>query len=136
MRHGNARDLCLGIEAVLPNGSVYSELSPLRKNNTGYDLRNLLIGSEGTLGIITAATLIVKPLDAETVTALCAVESPAHALMVYNQLRSNMGEYVTALELMSKFGLELVTKQFPSLQVPLPLNHSWCLWWKYLGTRM
>jgi len=68
VRHGNARDLCLGIEAVLPNGSVYSELSPLRKNNTGYDLRNLLIGSEGTLGIITAATLVVKPVESEDAT--------------------------------------------------------------------
>lgn len=127
VRHGNARDLCLGIEAVLPNGSVYSELSPLRKNNTGYDLRNLLIGSEGTLGVITAATLIVKPQDAETVTALCAVKSPAQALMVYRQLRTDLGATVTALELMSKFGLELVTKHFPELQVPISLNQNWFL---------
>ena len=127
LRHGNARDLCLGIEAVLPNGTVYSELSPLRKNNTGYDLRNLLIGSEGTLGIITAATLIVKPIDPETVTALCAVESPAQALMVFKQLRIAMGDNISALELMSKFGLELVTKHFPSLQLPFSLNHSWFL---------
>jgi len=127
IRHGNARDLCLGIEAVLPNGSVYSELSPLRKNNTGYDLRNLLIGSEGTLGIITAATLIVKPMDPETATALCAVESPAHALMVFKQLRKDLGDNITALELMSKFGLELVTRHFTSLQLPFSLNHNWFL---------
>ncbi len=75
VRHGNARDLCLGIEAALPSGEILSELSPLRKNNTGYDLRHLLIGSEGTLGIITAATLDLKPMDAESVTVLCALKT-------------------------------------------------------------
>ena len=133
VRHGNARDLCLGIEAVLPNGSVYSDLSPVRKNNTGYDLRNLLIGSEGTLGIITAATLVVKPVDPHTVTALCAVESPAQALLVARQLRKDVGETVNALELMSRFGLELVTRHFPSLQVPVSLNPNWFLLMEVAG---
>jgi len=127
VRHGNARDLCLGIEAVLPCGSVYSELNPLRKNNTGYDLRNLLIGSEGTLGIITAATLIIKPVDAETVTALCAIESPAHALALYKELRKQLGESISTLELMSGFGLDLVTKHFTSLCKPFEINHEWTL---------
>lgn len=127
VRHGNARDLCLGIEAVLPCGSVYSELSPLRKNNTGYDLRNLLIGSEGTLGIITAATLIIKPVDPETVTAFCAIESPAHALALYKKLRKHLGESISALELMSGFGLELVTEHFTSLSKPFEINHEWNL---------
>ena len=127
VRHGNTRNLCLGIEAVLPNGEVYNALSPLRKDNTGYDLRNLLIGSEGTLGIITAAALILKPTDPETVTALCAIESPAHALSLYKQLRKDLGESISALELMSCFGLQLVTHHFPSLSIPFPNTHPWVL---------
>lgn len=127
VRFGNARDLCLGIEAVLPNGSVYSALSPLRKDNTGYDLRHLLIGSEGTLGIITAATLVLKPLDAETKTALCAVKSPADALDVFKLLNKELGNNVSALELMSQFGIELVTQQFSSLNNPFSTQHEWYL---------
>lgn len=127
VRHGNARDLCLGIEAVLPCGSVYSDLSPLRKNNTGYDLRNLLIGSEGTLGIITAATLVLKPIDPETVTVFCAVQSPAHALSLYKHIRLTMGESINAVELMSGFGIELVTKHFPSLSNPFSHRYDWYL---------
>lgn len=127
VRHGNARDLCLGIEAVLPDGSLYSDLSPLRKDNTGYDLRNLLIGSEGTLGVITAATLILKPQDAQTSTLLCAVPSPAGALSVYKALRGPLGDSISALELMSGFGLDLVTTHFPDLKSPFPERHDWYL---------
>lgn len=127
LRYGNARDLCLGIEAVLPDGSVYSDLSPLRKNNTGYDLRHLLIGSEGTLGIITAATLVLKPIDPETVTVLCAVNSPADALNMYKHIRKDLGESISALELMSGFGLELVTSHFPELSIPFTESHDWYL---------
>lgn len=127
VRHGNARDLCLGIEAVLPCGSVYSDLSPLRKNNTGYDLRHLLIGSEGTLGIITAATLILKPVDPETVTALCAVKSPAGALSLYRNLRRHLGDAISALELMSGLGLDLVNTHFPTLNSPFAQRHDWYL---------
>ncbi|MBT8408208.1 MAG: FAD-binding oxidoreductase [Alphaproteobacteria bacterium] len=127
VRYGNARDLCLGIEAVLPSGEVLSELSPLRKNNTGYDLRNLLIGSEGTLGIITAATLVLKPVDPETVTVLCAIRSPADALGLYRHLGGDLGESISALELMSGFGLGLVTAHFPALSVPFGAAHDWYL---------
>ncbi len=127
VRHGNARDLCLGLEAVLPDGSVYSDLSPLRKNNTGYDLRHLLIGSEGTLGIITAATLVLKPADPETATALCAIATPAAALDLYKHLRKQLGEGLSALELMSGFGLKLVFSQFPSLTSPFRASHKWVL---------
>ena len=127
VRHGNARDLCLGVEAILPCGSIYSDLSPLRKDNTGYDLRHLLIGSEGTLGIITAATLILKPMDPETVTVFCAVSSPSEALRLYRGVRQHLGESISALELMSGFGLELVTEHFPNLSKPFTEDHAWYL---------
>lgn len=127
VRYGNARDLCLGIEAVLPCGTIYSDLSPLRKNNTGYDLKHLLIGSEGTLGVITAATLALKPIDLETATAYCAVSSPASALAVYKHIRKYLGGGVSALELMSHFGLELVIEHFPTLAKPFTDNYEWYL---------
>lgn len=127
IRHGNARDLCLGIEAVLPDGSIHSELSPLWKNNTGYDLRHLLIGSEGTLGIITAATLILKPVDPETSTAFCGLPSPGAALAFYRALRKALGESISALELMSGFGVDLVVSHFPDLANPLEHSHDWYL---------
>lgn len=127
LRHGNARDLCLGIEAVLPSGAVLSELAPLRKNNTGYDLRHLMIGSEGTLGVITAATLVLKPTDAETVTALCALESPARALRLFEVLRKSLGECLSGLELLSDFGLCLVSTHFSALQNPLADPSEWYL---------
>ena len=127
LRHGNARDLCLGIEAVMPSGEVLQELSPLRKNNTGYDLRHLLIGSEGTLGIITAATLMLKPADAEVVTAFCALASPADASRTLRALRSALGERLDGMELMSGFGVDLVTEMFPALRKPFPVDHPWYL---------
>jgi FAD/FMN-containing dehydrogenase len=127
VRHGNARDLCLGIEAVLPDGEIYSALSPLRKNNTGYDLRHLLIGSEGTLGIITAATIIIKPIDPETVTAFCAVGSPADALQLYKHVQKYLGESISALELMCGLGIDLVTGHFTTLNKPMADDHDWFL---------
>ena len=133
LRHGNARDLCLGIEAVLPSGEVLSELSPLRKNNTGYDLRHLLIGSEGTLGIITAATLVLKAPDPATVTALCVISSPAGALEIYCRLRSELGESLSGLELISGFGLTLVTRHFPDLRNPFAGEYNWCMLAEFSG---
>lgn len=127
VRHGNARDLCLGVEAVLPDGTIYSDLSPLRKNNTGYDLRHLLIGSEGTLGIITAATLVLKPVDPETTTVLCALETPAAALALFKSVRKHLGDSISALELMSGFGINLVRSHFPSLIAPFNGSHDWHL---------
>ncbi|MEM7170930.1 MAG: FAD-binding oxidoreductase [Pseudomonadota bacterium] len=127
LRHGNARDLCLGIEAVFANGDVFSELSPLRKNNTGYDLRHLLIGSEGTLGVITAASLVLKPLDPETVTVFCAMTSPGKALRLYNRLDKVLGDSISGLELMSDFGLDLVTTHFPALAKPFRDRYPWYL---------
>lgn len=133
LRYGNARDLCLGIEAVLPSGDVLRELNPLRKNNTGYDLRHLLIGSEGTLGVITAATLELKPQDPENVTALCAMNSPRAALQVFESLRKNLGDSLSGLELLSDFGLRLVHHHFPDLSNPLSAPDDWYLLTEFSG---
>lgn len=127
LRDGNARDLCLGVEAVLADGSILDELTPLRKNNIGYDLRHLLIGSEGTLAVITAATLAVRPLDTETVTAFCGIDSPQTAVELLNAFRKELGGSVTALELMSDFGLELALNTLDTLRRPLQARHPWYL---------
>lgn len=125
LRYGNARDLCLGIEAVLPDGSILNDLRPLRKDNTGFDLRNLLIGSEGALGIITAATLKLAPHPDETATFMCALNSPDAAVTLLRDLRTALGETVTAFELMSQLGVTLATKHFPSLLDPFDHPHAW-----------
>ena len=127
LRHGNARDLCLGIEAVMPDGTILRELSALQKNNTGYDIRHLLIGSEGTLGIITAATLKLKLIDPETATAFLAIDSPAQALNIYKSVKKHLGASISALELMSGHGLSLVTSKFPLLRNPFTQNPDWAL---------
>jgi FAD/FMN-containing dehydrogenase len=119
LRYGNARDLCLGIEAVLPDGSILRGLSPLRKNNTGYDLRHLLIGAEGTLGIITAATLRLMPRPARTGAALMAVRDPAAALDLLNLARSRIGEGVSAFELLGKTGLDFLAETMPQVRRPM-----------------
>ncbi|MEO0910698.1 MAG: FAD-binding oxidoreductase, partial [Pseudomonadota bacterium] len=125
LRYGNARDLCLGIEAVLPDGSILNELTPLRKNNTGYDLRHLLIGSEGTLGIITAASLSLKPTDAETLTAFCSVATPASAVKLLSTMRSALGDTVSAFELMCDYGFTLLEYHFPEQRFPLETRSEW-----------
>ena len=113
LRYGNARDLCLGLEAVLPDGSVWNGLSRLRKDNTGYDLRNLLIGSEGTLGIITAAALKMSPRPAQQGTALMVLSSPQAALDLLSLARDQIGEGISAFELMNRQGLEFLAETLP-----------------------
>ncbi len=125
LRYGNARDMCLGIEAVMPDGSILSDLKPLRKNNTGYDLRHLLIGSEGTLGIITAAALKLSPLPDESVTVVAAIPSPDAALSLLHVIRAGLGETVSAFELMSRLGIELANRYFPNLPDPFDKPHAW-----------
>ncbi len=125
LRYGNARDLCLGIEAVLPDGSILSELSPLRKNNTGYDLRHLLIGSEGTLGIITAAAMVIKPRDSQTITAFCSIASPEAAISLLDTMRNQGALNVSAFEIMSDYGISVLEKHFPSERFPLESRSSW-----------
>ena len=112
LRYGNMRDLCLGLEVVLPNGEILSALNCLRKDNTGYDLKNLFIGAEGTLGIITAATLKLFPVPAAKVTAWCAIDSPAQALKLLSLAQSQLGPALTAFELMSDYCVRLVEEKF------------------------
>ena len=107
---GNARELCLGVEAVLADGRLYQGLNALKKDNTGYDLKDLLIGAEGTLGIITAATLKLFPQPAGHETAFCSVDGPAAALELFYLMRERTGSRLTAFELMPRFGLDLQLK--------------------------
>ncbi len=125
LRYGNARDMCLGLEAVMADGSILNDLNPLRKDNTGYDLRHLLIGSEGTLGIITAAALKLSPQPDEAATVMAAVHSPGGALSLLHIIRNHMGDTVTAFELMSRLGVDLATRHFDELRDPFDTPHQW-----------
>jgi len=107
LAYGNARELCLGVEAVLADGRLYHGLNALKKDNTGYDLKDLLVGAEGTLGIITAATLKLFPQPAGHETALCSVDSPEQALKLFTLVRGRAGSRLTAFELMPRFGIDL-----------------------------
>ncbi|UZG43121.1 FAD-binding oxidoreductase [Caldimonas thermodepolymerans] len=120
LRYGNARELCLGLEVVTPDGEVWDGLSGLRKDNTGYDLRDLYIGSEGTLGIITAAVLKLHPQPAAQVTALAAVPTLEQAVGLLQLAQAKLGAGLTGFEVMGAFALELVAKHFPQLRQPLP----------------
>ncbi|MDP3316113.1 MAG: FAD-binding oxidoreductase [Devosia sp.] len=110
LAYGNARELTLGVEAVLADGRLYNGLNSLRKDNTGYDLRDLLVGSEGTLGFITAATLKLFPMPEAQETALVNVPSPAVALELFGLLRGRVGTQLTAYELINRFGIDLQLK--------------------------
>jgi FAD/FMN-containing dehydrogenase len=123
LRYGNARDLCLGLEVVTAEGKVWDGLRGLRKDNTGYDLRDLFIGSEGTLGIITAAVMKLYPLPAAQLTALAAVESPADAIALLQRAQAACGAALTGFELMSDECLELVERYFPAQKNPFSQRH-------------
>ena len=125
LRYGNTRDLCLGLEAVMPSGEILNGLSRLRKNNTGYDLRHLLIGSEGTLGIITAAALKLSPKPAKIGTAMLVVESPKAALSLLSLARDQLGEMVSGFELMHKQGIDFLTQYMPDVRQPLDAAPEW-----------
>ena len=127
LRYGNTRDLCLGIEAVLPDGSIWNGLSRLRKDNTGYDLRNLLIGSEGSLGIITAASLKLSPRPAAEGTAFFVVEDPQAAISLLAEARSQLGDSVSAFELIHRQGLEFLRDYLPSVRLPFEQDFEWCV---------
>ena len=120
LRYGNARALCLGLEVVTADGDVWDGLSGLRKDNTGYDLRDLMIGSEGTLGIITAATLKLAPLPAATTTALAACADLAQCVSLLKLARARLGAGLTGFEVMGRHALDLVARHFPALPQPLP----------------
>ena len=120
LRYGNARDLCLGLEVVTAQGEIWQSLSGLRKDNTGYDLRDLFIGSEGTLGVITAATLKLYPQPAATTTALATLASLQAAVDLLQLAQSRLGPGLTAFEVMNEVSLGLVQRHFPQLTQPLP----------------
>ncbi len=125
LRYGNARDLCLGLEAVLPDGSIYHGLSGLRKDNTGFDLRNLLIGSEGALGIITAATLKLYAKPNEVATALAVVASPKAAVDLLGVVQSQLDGLVSGFELIHRQGLEFLSETMPDIRQPFATDPEW-----------
>ncbi|HVL56361.1 MAG TPA: FAD-binding oxidoreductase [Burkholderiaceae bacterium] len=125
LRYGNARELCLGLEVVTPDGEVWDGLRGLRKDNTGYDLRDLFIGSEGTLGVITAATMKLFPLPAAQVTAMAAVESPAAAARLLELAQRMLGAALTGFELISQLCIELVLRHVPGTQRPFAQPHPY-----------
>ena len=119
LRFGNARDLCLGLEAVTASGDIWHGLGGLRKDNTGYDLKHLLIGSEGTLAIITAATLKLYPQPASKCVAWVAQPSLDAAVDLLGLARAHLSDGLTGFEVMGQFALELVAKHFPDQAIPL-----------------
>ena len=125
LRYGNARDLCLGVEAVLADGTVIGGLKRLRKDNTGYDLKNLLIGSEGTLGIITAAVLRLHPVPAGEGTAMLTVPSPRAALDLLALAQERMAGCVSAFELIGGQGLAFLDEAMPELRQPFDHRPDW-----------
>ena len=122
LRYGNARELCLGIEVVTPQGDIWNGLTGLRKDNTGYDLRNLIIGSEGTLGVITAATLKLHPRPAACMTALAACGSLTQCVRLLGLAQARLGAGLTGFEVMGRFALALVERHFAQLPRPLPAS--------------
>ena len=125
VRYGNARDLCLGLEVVLPDSSVWDGLTSLRKDNAGYDLRNLIIGSEGTLGIITAATLKLFRRPAEITTALLAVASPRAALDLHFRFQERFGTMISAFELIGRTGFDFLEETHPGFRWPIESRPDW-----------
>ena len=125
LKYGSTRDLCLGIEAVLPNGQIFNGLKRLRKDNTGYDLKNLLVGSEGTLGIITAASLRLFPKPSHFCTAIVAVESPREALKLLNFAQKFLDNRVSSFELIGQKAAEFVAKCLPQIKVPIEAHSEW-----------
>jgi FAD/FMN-containing dehydrogenase len=127
VRYGNTRDLCLGLEVVTAQGEVWDGLSGLRKDNTGYDLRDLYIGSEGTLGVITGATMKLYPLPRATLTAWAAVPSMEAALALLGLAHGHLGAGLTGFEVMGQFALGLVVKHMPQLRVPFQAESPYCV---------
>jgi FAD/FMN-containing dehydrogenase len=127
LRYGMMRDLVLGLEVVLADGRVLRGLKSLRKDNTGYDVKSLFVGAEGTLGVITAACLKLFPQPADTATALAGIDSPRHALDLLARLRTAAGDQVTSFELMPRLAVELTVKHVPGVADPLDQNTPWYL---------
>lgn len=126
LRYGNARDLVLGLEVVLADGTIWNGLRRLRKDNTGYDLKHLFIGSEGTLGIITAAVLKLFPRPAATATVFVALTGLAAAPALLALMRKKTADAISAFELVPQRMIDLVTQQMPDIQAPFGDRHEWC----------
>jgi FAD/FMN-containing dehydrogenase len=127
LRYGMMRDLVLGLEVVLADGRILSALKSLRKDNTGYDVKSLFIGAEGTLGIITAASLKLFPVPADAATALVGIDSPQHALDLLARLRTAAGDQVTSFELMPRIAVAMTVKHVPGVADPLGFDSPWYL---------
>jgi len=125
LRYGNMRELALGLEVVLPDGRVWDGLRGLRKDNTGYDLKQLFIGAEGTLGIITAAVLRLFPRPRETATAFVAVPDVAAAVRLLGHVRAAVGDNVTSFELIPRIGIDFALSHVPDIRDPLAARHDW-----------
>jgi FAD/FMN-containing dehydrogenase len=123
LRYGNARELCLGLEVVTAQGELWNGLCGLRKDNTGYDLRDLFIGAEGTLGVITGAVLKLFPQPKGAITALVALAAPRDALALLTLMQDQCGASLTGFELMSDYCMQLVATHFPHLPTPFPKRH-------------
>jgi FAD/FMN-containing dehydrogenase len=125
VRYGMTRELLLGIEAVLPDGQVLNGLKSLRKDNTGYDLKSLLVGSEGTLGVITAATLKLWPAMRSSATALVAIAKPADAVSLLGLLKARAGERLSSFELLPRIAIELTVRHVSGVTDPLSAVYPW-----------
>jgi FAD/FMN-containing dehydrogenase len=125
LRYGNTRDLCLGLEVVLPDGQIWDGLRSLRKDNTGYDLKQLFIGAEGTLGIITAATLKLFPRPREVETAFLGLARASDAMALFARARTASSDQLTAFELIPRIGLEFAQHHVAGIVDPLRAPHAW-----------
>ncbi len=125
LRYGMARNLILGLEAVLPNGEIWNGLKRLRKDNTGYDLKQLLIGAEGTLGVVTAAALKLYPLMASRAVAFIGIKTPQAALQLLARAKEETGGGVEAFELMGRLGVEFALRNISGTRDPLDASHPW-----------
>ena len=135
LHYGNARNLVLGIEVVLPNGEIWNGLRALKKDNTGYDLRDLYLGAEGTLGIITKAVLKVWPKPKDHATSWVAIPSPEAAVELLSGANSASEDNVTSCELMGRQGIDLVLKHIPGVSDPLAERHDWYVLMEWSSTR-
>lgn len=127
VRYGNTRELCLGLEVVTAQGEIWNGLTGLRKDNTGYDLRHLFIGSEGTLGVITAATMKLYPMPVSQLTAFAAVPSLDAAVQLLGLAHRHLSSGLTGFEVMGQFALSLVAKHYPQQRVPFWQESPWCV---------
>jgi FAD/FMN-containing dehydrogenase len=125
LRYGSTRDNVLGLEVVLPDGEIWNGLYRLRKNNTGFDLKHLFIGSEGTLGVITAATLKLHPQPTAHCVAWMAVRSPTEALQMLQRFRSSAGEWLSAFEMINAESIAKILRHLPDRRVPLSGSYPW-----------